>query len=82
MSRLEFGLSRAGIRHLVFAGIVTNGGVASTLRDAHVRGFDVAVLEDGCGAFSEQAHNAALDDMASIALRTDIAAVSTWLDDN
>ena len=82
MSRLEFALSHAGIRHLVFAGIVTNGGVASTLRDAHVRGFDVAVLEDGCGAFSKQAHNAALDDMASIALRTDIAAVSTWLDDN
>ena len=80
MSRLEFALSHAGIRHLVFAGIVTNGGVASTLRDAHVRGFDCAVLEDGCGAFSDQAHHAALDDMSSIALRTTITAVSEWLD--
>ena len=80
MSRLEFALNHAGIRHLVFAGIVTNGGVASTLRDAHVRGFDVAVLEDGCGAFSDKAHHAALDDMESIALRTDIGTVMDWLD--
>lgn len=77
MSRLEFALTHAGIKHLVFAGIVTNGGVASTLRDAHVRGFDCAVLEDGCGAFSDKAHNAALDDMASIAHRID---VTTMLD--
>ncbi|MFI4989191.1 MAG: cysteine hydrolase family protein, partial [Alphaproteobacteria bacterium] len=38
-SRLEFVLRRAGIETLVFAGIVTNGGVASTVRDAQVRDF-------------------------------------------
>src|SRR3989442_10835801 len=37
MSRMEFVLRRAGIDTLVFAGIVTNGGVASTVRDAHLR---------------------------------------------
>ena len=67
MSRLEFALSKAGIEHLLFAGIVTNGGVASTLRDAHVRGFDCAVLKDGCGAFSKTRHDAAIADMGSIA---------------
>ena len=73
MSRLEFALQKAGIQNLLFAGIVTNGGVASTLRDAHVRGFDCAVLEDGCGAFSEARHQAALDDMGSIADRLTVA---------
>ena len=67
MSRLEFVLSKAGIAHLLFAGIVTNGGVASTLRDAHVRGFDCAVLEDGCATFSDARHTAAIADMGSIA---------------
>ncbi|HSF95189.1 MAG TPA: cysteine hydrolase, partial [Thermohalobaculum sp.] len=46
-SRMEFALRRAGIRTLVFGGIVTNGGVASTVRDAHVRDFHAAVLSDG-----------------------------------
>lgn len=73
MSRLEFALAKAGIKHLLFAGIVTNGGVASTLRDAHVRGFDCAVLEDGCGTFSEATHRAALDDLGSIACRITVA---------
>jgi len=73
MSRLEFALQKAGIQTLVFAGIVTNGGVASTLRDAHVRGFDCAVLEDGCGAFSDARHQAALDDLGSIADRLTVA---------
>ena len=65
--RLEFALSKADISHLLFAGIVTNGGVASTLRDAHVRGFDCSVISDGCAAFSDERHSAALADMASIA---------------
>ena len=73
MSRLEFALNKAGIEHLLFAGIVTNGGVASTLRDAHVRGFDCALLDDGCGAFSQARHDAALADMGSIADRLTVA---------
>ena len=55
---------------------IVGGGLTGISAALHLveNGFDVAVLEDGCGAFSEKAHNAALDDMASIALRTDIAA--------
>lgn len=66
MSRLEWVLNRAGIRHLYFAGIVTNGGVASTARDAHVRDFHVTILSDGCAAFSPQVHEDNLKGLASV----------------
>jgi len=67
MSRLEFVLRRAGIETLVFAGIVTNGGVASTLRDAHVREFHPVLLSDGCAAFSAKVHDATVASLGSIA---------------
>lgn len=66
-SRLEFVLRKAGIDSLVFAGIVTNGGVASTVRDAHVRDLRCIVLSDGCAAFSESVHAAALADLGTVA---------------
>ena len=67
MSRLEWVLRKAGIDHLVAAGIVTNGGVASTVRDAHVRDFHVTVLEDGCAAFDPAVHRTNIDALRSIA---------------
>jgi nicotinamidase-related amidase len=67
MSRLEFVLRKAGIETLVFAGIVTNGGVASTLRDAHVRDFATVLLSDGCAAFSERVHETTVASLAAIA---------------
>lgn len=67
MSRLEWALGRAGIKHLIFAGIVTNGGVASTLRDAHVRDYHTTVLTDGCAAFDPQVHETAIASMKGIA---------------
>jgi len=66
-SRLDWVLRRAGIETLVFGGIVTNGGVASTLRDAHVRDFHNIVLSDGCAAFSDTAHEASIASLATIA---------------
>jgi ureidoacrylate peracid hydrolase len=60
MSRLEWVLRKAGIQKLYVCGIVTNGGVASTVRDAHVRDFDITVLADGCAAFSRETHETAL----------------------
>ena len=70
-SRLEWVLARAGVRRLLVAGIVTNGGVASTVRDAHVRDFAVTLLADGCAAFDVATHETAV-----AALRP-VAAVST-----
>jgi len=75
MSRLEWVLGRAGIREMVVGGIVTNGGVASTVRDAHVRDFHVTVLEDGCAAFSPQVHEANIEGLRSVASITTCAEV-------
>jgi len=66
-SRLEFVLKRAGIETLVFAGIVTNGGVASTVRDAQMRDFHCVVLSDGCAAFSPAVHEASLVSLGTLA---------------
>jgi nicotinamidase-related amidase len=67
MSRLEWVLRKAGIETLVFSGIVTNGGVASTLRDAHVRDFHTVLLEDGCAAFANDVHRTSVEALRSVA---------------
>ena len=72
MTRLEWVLQKCGIEHLVVGGIVTNGGVTSTVRDAHVREFECTVLSDGCAAFSPQLHAAALDGLRAVAAVTSI----------
>jgi nicotinamidase-related amidase len=66
-SRLEWVLKKCGIEHLYFTGIVTNGGVASTVRDAHVREFHCTVIQDGCAAFGENVHNAAIEGLRPVA---------------
>ena len=60
MTRLEWLLRKININTLIFSGIVTNGGVASTLRDAHVRDFSTVLLNDGCAAFDIETHNTAI----------------------
>ena len=61
MTRLEWVLRKSGITRLIVGGIVTNGGVASTVREAHVRDIDVTVLEDGCAAFTPAIHDTAIE---------------------
>jgi len=80
MSRMEFVLRRAGLRRLVFSGIVTNGGVASTVRDAHVRDFATVVLADGCAAFRAQVHETAIADLASISDVMSCAEARAWIE--
>ncbi|MCX7263067.1 MAG: cysteine hydrolase [Burkholderiales bacterium] len=65
-TQLDWVLRKAGIHTVVVCGIVTNGGVASTARDAHLRDYNVIVLSDGCAAFSDALHEASLADLASI----------------
>ena len=67
MSRLEWVLNRAGIRRLIVAGIVTNGGIASTVRDAAVRDYAVTVLADGCAAFDRHTHEVAIEALLPVA---------------
>ncbi|MEA2880658.1 MAG: ureidoacrylate peracid hydrolase [Hyphomicrobiales bacterium] len=66
-SRLEWVLRKCGIEHLYVTGIVTNGGVASTVRDAHVREFHCTVIADGCAAFSRELHDAAIEGLRPVA---------------
>ena len=73
-SRLDFTLRKAGIRTLALAGLVTNGGVASTLRGAHVRDFETILLADGCAAFDPKVHEAAVASLSSISAVTSCAA--------
>lgn len=66
MTRLEWLLRKVGIDTLIVSGIVTNGGVASTVRDAHVRDINTCVLSDGCAAFSAETHQAAIADLGTV----------------
>ncbi len=66
-SRLEWVLRKCGIDQLYFTGIVTNGGVASTVRDAHVREFHCTVIADGCAAFSRDLHEVAIAGVQPVA---------------
>jgi ureidoacrylate peracid hydrolase len=75
MTRLEWVIRKCGFERLVVAGIVTNGGVASTVRDAHVRDIDCTVLEDGCAAFSREVHRAAIEGLRPVARIATIAEV-------
>ncbi|GGK17532.1 cysteine hydrolase family protein [Salinarimonas ramus] len=67
MTRLEWVLRKLDVDRLLVAGIVTNGGVASTVREAHVRDIEVTVLTDGCAAFSHEVHETALAALAPVA---------------
>ena len=76
-SRLEWVLRKCGIEHLYFTGIVTNGGVASTVRDAHVREFHCTVIQDGCAAFGQKVHDAAIEGLRPVAKLITIADAIT-----
>lgn len=65
-TRLDWVLRRAGVRRLLVAGIVTNGGVTSTARDAHTRDYGLTILADGCAAFDAATHETALAALRSV----------------
>ncbi len=53
-------LRRMGITHLVITGIVTDGCVELTARDAADKGYVVTLVTDGCAASTPEAHTDAL----------------------
>lgn len=79
MTRMEWVLRKAGITNVLVAGIVTNGGVASTVRDAHVRDFSTTVLSDGCAAHDIDVHERAIADLGTIANVTTCASATQAL---
>ena len=66
MSRLEWVIRKLGVTRLLVCGIVTNGGITSTVRDAHVRDLETIVIEDGCAAFTPAVHTTAIDGLRSV----------------
>jgi nicotinamidase-related amidase len=76
---LEWLLRKCGIDRLVVGGIVTNGGVASTVRDAHARDIETAVLSDGCAAFSPKVHETAIAALAPVSRIATVAEVMAEL---
>lgn len=78
-TQLDWVLRRAGIDTVAVCGIVTNGGVASTVRDAHMRDYRTLVLADGCAAFGEERHQTSLAEMRNVAEVTGCQAFADLL---
>ena len=79
-TRLEYIMRMAGIDNLIVGGIVTNGGVASTLRDAHLRNVETVMLTDGCAAFKQDVHEATLLSLGTVTHRMTCADALGWLE--
>ncbi|QDP42256.1 cysteine hydrolase family protein [Radiobacillus deserti] len=62
-TRLESVLRTYGIKTLVLAGVSTNVCVESTARDGFMLDYDVVLLSDCTGAFSQQEHDMALENV-------------------
>ncbi len=78
-TRLEYIMRAAGIEHLIVGGIVTNGGVASTLRDAHLRNIETVMLIDGCAAFRQDVHDATLLSLGTVTQQMTCGEALEWL---
>lgn len=65
-TRLEYIMRALDLDTLIVGGIVTNGGVASTVRDAHLRNIETVLLSDGCAAFRDDVHDATLLSLGSV----------------
>ncbi|NDW46741.1 cysteine hydrolase family protein [Ruegeria sp. PrR005] len=79
-TRLEYILRAMGIRQLIVGGIVTNGGVASTLRDAHLRDIATVMLTDGCAAFKGEVHEATLLSLGTVTHQMTCAEALSWME--
>jgi nicotinamidase-related amidase len=54
-------LRNLGVSNVVVAGVLTDGSIASTVRDAGDRGYRTVVVADACAALSQADHKAALE---------------------
>lgn len=79
-SRMDWVVKALGIDTLIIGGIVTNGGVASSLRDAHLRDIRTILLTDGSAAFDPVVHEATLVSLGSIATRMTCAEATAMLE--
>ena len=77
-TNINYVLNNMGIKQLVICGVVTNGCVSTTVRNASDLSYEVIVPEDACGAFSKWHHETSIeilrDDYAKIRSSEDIVA--------
>lgn len=78
-TRLEYIMRATGVDQLIVGGIVTNGGVASTLRDAHLRNIHTIMLTDGCAAFDPVVHDATVLSLATVTRCMNCEDTLSWL---
>ena len=78
-TRLEHIMRSIEVKYLIVGGIVTNGGVASTLRDAHLRNIETVMLTDGCAAFRSDVHIATLLSLGTVTKQMNCATVLKWI---
>jgi ureidoacrylate peracid hydrolase len=62
-TKLEFVLRRHGIRTLVVGGVATNVCVDTAVREAFVRDLYVVLVRDACAGTSQEAHDAAIENL-------------------
>jgi ureidoacrylate peracid hydrolase len=69
-----------GIRTLIISGVATNVCVATTAHDGFMRDYYIVLVEDGTASYTQDEHEAALDDINRyLGEVTNIAAVtSIW----
>jgi nicotinamidase-related amidase len=79
-TRLEYVMRALDLDHLIVGGIVTNGGVASTLRDAHLRNIETTMLTDGCAAFRSEVHEATLISLGTVTHQATCAEMQARLE--
>lgn len=60
VTNIDFVLRNLEIDYLVVAGLLTDQCVESAVRDACDRGFLVTLVEDACGTYSQERHDATL----------------------
>lgn len=77
-TNIAYVLNNMGITGLIITGVVTNGCVSTTVRNASDLSYEVTVPEDACAAFSQWHHEASIeilrDDYAKIRTTADIIA--------
>ena len=77
-TNIAYLLNNMGITQLLICGVVTNGCVSTTVRNASDLSYEVIVPEDACAAFSQWHHDASIeilrDDYAKIRTTEDIIA--------
>lgn len=84
-TNIDFVLRSMGVEQLVISGVVTNGCVETTVRDAADRGYEVILIEDACAATTREIHensiNILRDDFCNVRTTNELLAELDALND-